>query len=58
MAGMRTVEEVLRADPHQYDITVFGAEPHANYNRIMLSSVLSGEKNLEDIFINDRAWYQ
>ncbi len=58
MAGMRTVEEVLRADPNKYEITVFGAEPHANYNRIMLSSVLSGEKNLEDIFINDRAWYQ
>src|SRR4051812_30723144 len=37
MAGIRTVEEVLQRDPSRYDITVFGAEPHVNYNRIMLS---------------------
>jgi len=57
MAGIRTVEELLSASPDKYDITVFGAEPHGNYNRIMLSSVLSGEKNIEDIIINDRQWY-
>jgi len=45
MAGMRTVEELLTAAPDKYDITVFGAEPYGNYNRIMLSSVLCGEKN-------------
>lgn len=57
MAGIRTVEELLSVAPDKYDITVFGAEPHGNYNRIMLSSVLSGEKKIEDIIINDRQWY-
>ncbi|MCM2679313.1 NAD(P)/FAD-dependent oxidoreductase [Echinimonas agarilytica] len=58
MAGMRTVEEVLEANPNAYNITVFGAEPYGNYNRIMLSPVLSGEKTVEDIMINDRQWYK
>ncbi len=57
MAGMRTVEELLKIAPDMYDITVFGAEPHGNYNRIMLSPLLSGEKSLEDIMINDFEWY-
>ncbi len=57
MAGMRTVEELLSAAPNKYNITVFGAEPYGNYNRIMLSSVLCGEKTIEDIVINDRQWY-
>ncbi len=57
MAGMRTVEELLTAAPNKYDITVFGAEPYGNYNRIMLSSVLCGEKTIEDIVINNRQWY-
>ncbi len=57
MAGMRTVEELLKLDPARYDITVFGAEPHPNYDRIMLSSVLAGEKQVDDIVINTRAWY-
>jgi nitrite reductase (NADH) large subunit len=57
MAGMRTVEELLKLDPARYDIAVFGAEPHPNYDRIMLSSVLAGEKQVDDIVINPRAWY-
>ncbi len=57
MAGMRTVEELLTAAPDKYHITVFGAEPYGNYNRIMLSSVLCGEKTIEDIVINNRQWY-
>ena len=57
MAGMRTVEELLKLDPARYDITVFGAEPHVNYDRIMLSSVLAGEKQIHDIVINPRSWY-
>nr|WP_222440666.1 nitrite reductase large subunit NirB [Siccirubricoccus deserti] len=57
MAGMRTVENLLRLAPHRYDITVFGAEPHPNYDRIALSSVLAGEKSLDEIVINSRAWY-
>lgn len=58
MAGMRTVEELLLSAPDKYAITVFGAEPYGNYNRIMLSAVLCGEKNIEDIVINDRQWYR
>ncbi len=57
MAGMRTVEEILNRDANKYDITVFGAEPRENYNRIMLSPVLSGEKSYEDIIINSQEWY-
>ena len=57
MAGMRTVEEILKRDADRYDITVFGAEPRENYNRIMLSPVLSGEKTFEDIVIHSREWY-
>jgi nitrite reductase (NADH) large subunit len=57
MAGMRTLEELLKIDPEQYDITVFGAEPHGNYNRIMLSPVLAGEKTIEQIMLNDEQWY-
>lgn len=58
MAGMRTVDELLKLDPTRYDITVFGAEPHVNYDRIMLSSVLAGEKSIEEIEINSREWYE
>lgn len=57
MAGIRTIEEVLKKDADAYDITVFGAEPRVNYDRIMLSPVLSGEKDFEDIILNDRQWY-
>jgi nitrite reductase (NADH) large subunit len=57
MAGMRTVEELLAMVPDAYDITVFGAEPYGNYNRILLSPMLAGEKSLGDIMLNDDAWY-
>lgn len=57
MAGIRTVEELLALAPDLYDITVFGAEPHTNYNRILLSPVLTGERTLQDIVLNDEAWY-
>ncbi len=57
MAGMRTVEELLALAPELYDITVFGAEPHPNYNRILLSPVLAGDKAREEIVIHPRAWY-
>lgn len=57
MAGVRTLEELLKVDPDKYDITVFGAEPYGNYNRIMLSPVLAGEKTVEDIMLNDEQWY-
>lgn len=57
MAGIRTVEELLALAPDLYDITVFGAEPHTNYNRILLSPVLAGEQTLQDIVLNDEDWY-
>jgi nitrite reductase (NADH) large subunit len=56
MAGMRTVEELLKLAPDLYDITVFGAEPYGNYNRILLSPVLAGEKRVDDIILNTRDW--
>lgn len=58
MAGMRTVEELLQLAPDKYDITVIGREPHGNYNRVMLSPVLAGEKRFEDIVIHPLSWYQ
>ncbi len=57
MAGCRAVEELIARDPTRYRVTIFGAEPHVNYNRIMLSPVLAGEKTFEQIVINDHAWY-
>jgi nitrite reductase (NADH) large subunit len=58
MAGVRTLEELLILAPDQYDITVFGAEPYGNYNRILLSPVLAGEKTVQDIMLNDDQWYE
>ncbi|PBN45586.1 nitrite reductase large subunit NirB [Sphingobium sp. D43FB] len=57
MAGCRAVEELLARDAGRYRVTIFGAEPHVNYNRIMLSPVLAGEKTFDEIIINDRTWY-
>ncbi len=58
MAGMRTLEELLKLAPDMYDITVFGDEPYGNYNRIMLSPVLSGEQTVPEIMLNDLDWYE
>ena len=52
MAGVRTLEELLKIAPDLYDITVFGAEPHPNYNRILLSPVLAGEQTVDQIVLN------
>jgi len=57
MAGIRTLEEIMRRAPHAFSMTVFGAEPHGNYDRIMLSPVLAGEKRFEDIVTHGRDWY-
>jgi len=57
MAGVRTLEELLKIAPDLYDITVFGAEPHPNYNRIMLSPVLAGEQTVDEIVLNPMSWY-
>ncbi len=57
MAGVRTLEELIKIAPELYDITVFGAEPHPNYNRILLSPVLAGEQTIDEIILNPLSWY-
>lgn len=57
MAGMRTVEELLGLAPETYEITVLGAEPRVNYNRILLSPVLAGEKRVEEVILHPPRWY-
>ena len=57
MAGVRTLEEVLKLDADRFNITVFGEEPYGNYNRIMLSPVLAKEKTIDEIMLNDEQWY-
>src|SRR5579885_2392047 len=57
MAGVACLEQILKHAP-KFNITVFGDETHANYNRILLSSVLAGERSSDDITINSLEWYQ
>lgn len=57
MAGLRCVESIIMNDPNAFEITIFGSEPHVNYNRILLSTVLQGNTSFEDIAINERNWY-
>jgi len=59
MAGARFVEDLLaRGGGNQFEIVMFGDEPYGNYNRILLSGVLSGTRQAQDIFINPLAWYR
>ncbi len=58
MAGVSFVEQLLKLNPNRYEITIIGAEPHPNYNRIMLSSVLAGDASMQDIVLNDWDWYR
>src|SRR5438874_4928212 len=57
MAGVACVEQILKHSP-KFKITIFGDETHVNYNRILLSSVLAGEKKAEDIVLNGLDWYE
>ncbi|MBT53895.1 MAG: nitrite reductase large subunit [Mameliella sp.] len=57
MASGRVLEHLTDAEPDKWDITLFNAEPRGNYNRIMLSPVLSGEKTYEEIITHDAEWY-
>src|SRR5688500_16577290 len=57
MAPGRVLDELFQRAPHAYDVTIFNAEPRVNYDRIMLSPVLSGEKRYEQIVIHDDEWY-
>jgi nitrite reductase (NADH) large subunit len=58
MAGMRTIDEILARDRGRFEIEVIGAEPHPNYNRILLSAVLAGEKEIGEILLHPREWYE
>ena len=59
MAGARAVEEVLaRGGAEQFSITMFGDEPYGNYNRILLSNILSGQQDASEIYINPLEWYK
>ncbi len=58
MAGMRTVEALIKRAPGRYDITVFGAEPQVNYSRILLSTLLAGEMAADEIVLHPRPWYE
>lgn len=58
MAGVRAIEEILRVSKDEFEITIFGAEPHPNYNRILLSKVLQGDTDIKDITLNDWDWYK
>ena len=59
MAGARTVEEIIeRGGSDLFSITMFGDEPHGNYNRISLSNVLAGSEDPTDIFLNPLDWYE
>jgi len=57
MAGIACLEEIFKL-PHSFDVTIFSEEPHVNYNRILLSSVMSGEKKLDEIYLNPLSWYE
>jgi nitrite reductase (NADH) large subunit len=57
MSGVACVEELIKNGP-VFDITIFGDEPHANYDRTLLSSVLAGERDVDAITLNDFEWYQ
>jgi nitrite reductase (NADH) large subunit len=58
MAGARVVEEILKRAPEEFEITMFGAEPYGNYNRILLSNVLNGSQSPTEIFMNPLSWYR
>ena len=58
MASGRVLEHLFETAPDAYDITLFNAEPRGNYNRIMLSPVLSGEKSYAEIVTHDEVWYE
>jgi nitrite reductase (NADH) large subunit len=58
MAGVRCIEEILKLDRSGFEITIFGSEPHVNYNRILLSSILQGGTSFGDITLHNREWYE
>lgn len=58
MAGIRSLEEIIKLEKNKFELTVFGSEPHPNYDRIQLSKVLQGDTTVEDITLHDWNWYE
>jgi nitrite reductase (NADH) large subunit len=58
MASGRALEHIFEDAPGRFDVTLFGAEPRGNYNRLMLSPVLAGEKDYQQIITHDTTWYE
>src|SRR3989304_9212712 len=58
MAGAKVVQEILSRDPEQFHVVMFGAEPYGNYDRTLLSDVLTGAKDAKGIFLNSLDWYR
>src|SRR3989304_6435954 len=58
MAGAKVVQEILSRDPEQFHVVMFGAEPYGNYDRPLLSDVLTGAKDAKGIFLNSLGWYR
>src|SRR3954470_5392548 len=58
MAGVKTIEEILKISKEHFEITIIGKEPYPNYNRILLSKVLQGDTEVRDITLNDWDWYK
>lgn len=64
MAGVATVEALLSlyhstaSNELVPQITIFGNEPHPNYNRILLSEVLANRRPSESITLNSPQWYE
>ena len=57
MAPGRMLEALFERMPDAFDVTIFNAEPRVNYDRILLSPVLSGEKSFDEIVIHGDGWY-
>ena len=58
MAGTRVVQEILSRDRERFHVVMFGAEPYGNYDRTLLSDVLTGSKDVKQIFLNSLDWYR
>src|SRR5574341_1466086 len=58
MAGTKVVQEILSRDPERFHVVMFGAEPYGNYDRTLLSDVLTGSKDVKQIFLNSLDWYR
>ena len=59
MAGARLAEEIRHRDPDasRFAVTIVGEEPHAAYNRVLLSTVVSGAITPRDTRLKPDGWW-